>query len=81
MSKTVQIRDIPDETYRRLQAQAAEAGLSVPEYLKRTAERIATRPTITEWVERTRSRGGPNRTSDTIAALDELRGPWPASSR
>ena len=79
MAKTVQIRDIPDETYQRLRLQAAEAGLSVPEYLKRTAERVAQRPTVNEWVERTRKRGGPVRASDSVAALDELRGPWPAS--
>jgi hypothetical protein len=79
MSKTVQIRDIPDETYQRLRQQAAEAGMSVPEYLKRTAERLAHRPTVSEWVERTRQRGGPSRESDSIATLDELRGPWPTS--
>lgn len=79
MSKTVQIRDIPDDTYRRLQQQAAESGISVPEYLKRTAERIAQRPTVAEWVERTRRRGGPSVPTDSLAALDELRGPWPIS--
>jgi len=80
MSKTVQIRDISDETYRRLQQQAAESGLSVPEYLKRTAERIAKRPTNTEWLERTRVRGGSVRSTDSVAALDELRGPWPTAT-
>lgn len=77
MAKTVQIRDIPDETYRRLQQQAAEFGLSVPEYLKRTAVRVAQRPTMSEWIERTRLRGGPVRASDVVSGLDDLRGPWP----
>ena len=81
MSKTVQIRDLSDETYQRLREQAADAGMSVPEYLKRTAERIAQRPTVSEWVERTRRRGGPVRQSDVTTALDEMRGPWPTTIR
>ena len=45
MSKTVQIRDLDDETYRGLTMRAAEAGLSVPEFLRQEAERI-------EWIVR-----------------------------
>jgi len=80
VSKTVQIRDISDETYQRLRQQAADVGMSVPEYLKRTAERIAGRPTLSEWVERTRTRGGAVRSSDPVALLDEVRGAWPTST-
>ena len=81
MSKTVQVREIPDETYRKLAQRAAEATVTVPDYLRRLAERDVARPTVAEWVERTRLRGGPVRQSDVIEALDELRGPWPGDAR
>lgn len=80
MSKTVQIREIPDETYFKLAQRAADARVSVPDYLRRLAERDVARPSVTEWVERTRLRGGPERASDAVAALDELRGPWPTDA-
>ena len=81
MSKTVQVREIPEETYRKLAHRAAEAKVTVPDYLRRLAERDVARPTVAEWVERTRRRGGPIRQSDVIEALDELRGPWPDDAR
>jgi len=77
VAKTVQIREIPDETYHRLAQRAAEARVSVPDYLRRLAERDVARPSVAEWLERTRLRGGPERQSDVIQALDEMRGPWP----
>lgn len=80
MAKTVQIREIPDETYHKLAQRAAEARVSVPDYLRRLAERDVARPSVAEWIERTRARGGPQRQSDVIEALDELRGPWPTDA-
>ncbi len=82
MPKTVQIRDIDDDVYAALQRHAAEAGLSVPELLRREIERIAARPSVEEWLGRTR-RGpvSPLSSRDVIEALDELRGPWPDARR
>lgn len=77
MPKSIQIRDVDDDVYDALSQRAAEVGLSVPEFLRRETERIAARPSVTEWLERTRRRGGTRRPTDTLAALDELRGPWP----
>lgn len=81
MPKTVQIRDIDDEVYAALRRQAAAAGLSVPELLRREATRLAARPTIDEWLERTRHRTSAISPADTTTALDELRGPWPDADR
>ena len=81
MSKTVQVREIPEESYLKLAQRAAEAKVTVPDYLRRLVERDVARPTVAEWVERTRRRGGPIRQSDVIEALDELRGPWPDDAR
>ena len=82
MPKTVQIRDIDDAVYVALQRHAAEAGMSVPELLRREVARIAARPSVEEWLGRTR-RGPPSTLSsrDVIEALDELRGPWPDARR
>ncbi len=77
MPRSVQIRDLDDDVYDALARRAAEVGLSVPEYLRREAERLAARPTIAEWLERTRRRPGERTARDTLQALDELRGPWP----
>ena len=77
MPKTVQIRDIDDETYATLKRQAAVAGLSVPELLRREVARLAARPSIEEWLERTRRRTSTITNAEVIEALDELRGPWP----
>ena len=77
MPKTVQIRDLDDDVYAGLARRAAEAGVSVPELLRTEAARLAARPTIEEWLNRTRRRSSPASRAEILAALDELRGPWP----
>jgi antitoxin FitA len=79
--KTVQIRDIEDDVYASLQRHAASAGTSVPELLRREAKRLAARPTLEDWLARTRRRTSPMGAAETLAALDELRGPWPDAGR
>jgi plasmid stability protein len=79
--KTVQIRDIDDDVYAALRRRAAEAGLSVPELLRREAVRLAARPTVGEWLERTRRRRSGVAAADVLDALDDLRGAWPDAGR
>lgn len=81
MPKTVQIRDVDDEVYAALARRAAEAGITVPELLRRHAARLAARPTMTEWLDRTRRRSTDIATDDVLEALDELRGTWPDAGR
>lgn len=81
MPKTVKIRDIDDEVYARLKRLAAAEGVSVPELLKRLAVRVASRQTMTEWLQRVRGTPVHESTTDVNAVLDELRGPWPDSAR
>ena len=75
MPRSTRIRD--DEVNEALARRAAEVALSVPEYLRKEAERLAARPTVSKWLERTRRRPGVRTERDTLQALDELRGPWP----
>jgi antitoxin FitA len=79
--KTVQIRDVDDEVYAALARRAAEAGITVPELLRRHATRLAARPTMTEWLDRTRRRSTDIATDDVLEALDDLRGTWPDAGR
>lgn len=81
MPKTIQIRDVDDEVYAALARRAAEAGLTVPDLLRREAARLAARPTVEEWLARTRRRPSGMARADVIEGLDELRGPWPSAGR
>lgn len=74
MPKTIQIRDLDDDVYAALSRQATAAGVSVPELLRRQAAILAARPSITEWVERTRRRTSGLSSADIQAALNETRG-------
>jgi hypothetical protein len=77
MPRTIQIRDLDDDVYARLVRRASEAGLTVPELLRREAARLASRPTVDEWLERTRRRPSAVSRAEVLEALDEQRGPWP----
>ncbi len=81
MPRTVQIRDLDDDVYAGLQRRAAEVGVSVPELLRTEATRLASRPSVEEWLNRTRRRSSTINRADVLAALDELRGPWPDARR
>ena len=81
MPKTIQIRDVDDAVYGELAKRAAEVGLTVPDLLRREAARIAARPTMTEWLDRTRRRPSGITREEIIAAFDESRGPWPDADR
>lgn len=81
MPKTIQIRDVPDADYAALVRRAAEVDMTVPELLRREVARLAARPTIAEWLARTRRRGSSTTTAEILDTLDELRGPWPDVGR
>ena len=81
MPKTVQIRDIDDDVYTALARRAAEAGITVPDLLRREVARLARRPTVDEWLERTRRRPSAIDRTEIIEALDEVRGAWPDAGR
>lgn len=52
----VQIRNVPDDVHRTLKVRAAESGVSLSDYLLRELERLASLPTMDEWLRRVRSR-------------------------
>lgn len=79
--RTIQIRDLDDDDYAALSRRAAEAGVSVPELLRREIVRLAARPTMAEWLGRTRRRSSSVTRAEVLDALDEERGPWPDAGR
>lgn len=81
MPKTIQIRDLDDDVYRALVRRAAEAGVTVPDLLRREAARLAARPTVEEWLQRTRRRSSDLTSGEVLEALDEIRGSWPDADR
>jgi len=80
MPKTVQIRGIDDAVYAGLVRRAAEEGVTVPELLRREAARLASRPSMAEWLSRIGRRPASVSTADVLATLDEWRGESPGLS-
>jgi len=56
MSVMIQIRNVPEALHRKLKARAAEAGMSLSDYLLADLRKAAERPTPEELRERLRSR-------------------------
>ena len=56
MPKMIQIRNVPDQVHRTLKIRAAEAGMSLSDYLRRDLERRANIPTPEELIRRVESR-------------------------
>ncbi len=81
MPKTIQIRDVSDEVYVGLVKRAGEAGLTVPDLLRREAARLVSRPSMQEWLARTQRRPSGIARASILQALDESRGPWPDADR
>jgi plasmid stability protein len=81
MPKTVQIRDLDDDVYAALVRRAAEEGVSVPELLRSEATRLAARPSVRTWLERTKRRSSSVDRAEILTALDEQRGTWPDAGR
>lgn len=76
MAKTLQIRDVPDQVHLAVRARAAQAGVSVSDYLRELVTEIVSRPTTAEVVERARAlahAGGGASPADIQAAVREGR--------
>jgi hypothetical protein len=56
--KSIQVRDVPEETHAVLRQRAAEAGMSLQEYLLSVLNDLASRPTVAEVLARAGGRSG-----------------------
>jgi plasmid stability protein len=76
MTKSIQIRDVPDDIHRTLRARAAEAGMSLSDYLRAEIVRVAERPAIADVLQRAGERHGgvsPKEIVETIRSLRDER--------
>jgi hypothetical protein len=56
MSKMIQIRNVPESVHRSLKSRAAQAGMTLSNYLLRELQEIAGLPAIPELTQRIRRR-------------------------
>jgi len=68
MAKMIQIRNVPESVHRTMKARAAQAGMSLSDYLLAEVNRLAELPTIDELTERIRRRTKV-RLSESAAAI------------
>ena len=54
MAKMIQVRDVPDAVHATLKARAAREGMSLSDFIKRELTRVAERPSMQEWLDRTK---------------------------
>jgi antitoxin FitA len=69
MSRTIQIRDVPDQVHRTLRARAAATGQSLSAYLLAELTRVAERPPVADVLARAAARSGGARIDDIVAAV------------
>ena len=56
--KSIQVRNVRDETHSVLRTRAAAAGMSLQEYLAKELDDLAARPTVAEVLDRAGGRSG-----------------------
>lgn len=56
MAKMIQIRNVPDDLHRKLKDRAARSGMTLSDYLLSEIEPLADKPTLSELMDRIRSR-------------------------
>ena len=56
MQRMIQVRNVPEVLHRRLKARAANAGMSLSDYLLVELREIADRPTLAEFRDRLHTR-------------------------
>ncbi len=79
MPKTITIGNVDEDLYRRLTEIAAQEGITAPELLRREVRKLVVeyvpKPSIEEWLERTRRVSSGITREEVLAAFDEMRGP------
>jgi antitoxin FitA len=55
MSTMIQIRNVPDDLHRELKARAAQSGMTLSDFLLAELRALAVRPTMKEWLARSRT--------------------------
>jgi hypothetical protein len=67
--KTIQVRNVPEDTHRALRTRAAAAGVSLSDFALGELERVAQHPPVADLLERARSRAGGATSAAIVAAI------------
>lgn len=76
MTRTLQIRDVPEDLHATVRARAAQAGMSVSTYLLNLVTELVTHPTMADVVERAKAlarAGGGTTRSNVQTAVRQSR--------
>ena len=73
MAKMIQLRNVPDELHRKLKARAAQAGMSLSDYLIEQIKREAEVPTEEELIARLASRTPVKTSKSAVQIIREER--------
>jgi len=65
----IQIRNVPEEIHRTLKVRAAEAGMTLSEFLLREVTHVAQRPTVEQVLRRIEARGPAKVPVDSATAV------------
>lgn len=74
MARMIQVRNVPELLHRGLKARAANAGMSLSDYLLGELREIAERPTLAEFRDRLHTRRPLPVALDTAGLMHEERG-------
>lgn len=69
MSKMIQIRNVPEPLHRTLKSRAAQAGMTLSDYLLAEVRGVANLPTIPELTQRIRQRAPANMKGSSAAVI------------
>ena len=69
MSRMIQIRNVPEPIHRTLKSRAAQAGMTLSDYLLSEVQEIAGLPTIPELTQRIRQRAPTNLKTSSAAVI------------
>jgi antitoxin FitA len=69
----IQVRDVPDRIHSTLKARAAHEGMSLSDFIKKELERVAERPTMREWLDRTQQASRIPKKRSAAQIIRELR--------
>ena len=69
----IQIRDVPEQVHRTLKSRAAREGMSLSDLIKKELARVAERPAMQEWLERTEHAKAIRSTRSAAEVVREMR--------
>ncbi len=69
MASMIQIRNVPEAIHRTLKVRAAEAGMTLSEFLLREVTHVAQRPTLEQVLRRIEERGPAKVSIDSATAV------------